>query len=149
MEVAQKASYPTVELNAESTSCSAALLDLFRSSVPVDPAVGYNVGSGDSAMSDAWGLPNGLGGMTMVNAGTQTSSTDFFSVEAPAPPEEDLNSALGFEKDAEPTDGMFAMAPYGDGLPPSVRPVSTDGWGPPDEAADPDSYVADIWPAEA
>lgn len=121
-----------MELASQSTACSASFIELFHTSFPVDSVVGYNVGSEDDAMYDAWGLPVRLGGVALVNAGIGASSTDLFSADDAGMPEQDTASPLAFDQDldmADMADDIFAMAPpYMDGSSSSAHPLSDEDW---------------------
>ena len=132
IEFTKKSSYPAVELASQSTACSASFIELFHTSLPVDSVVGYNIGSGDDAISDAWGLPSRLGGVALVNAGEGALSTDLFLAEDAVLPEQDTASPLAFDQDLDMADmaaDMFAMAPpYVDGSSSSAHPLSDEDW---------------------
>lgn len=129
IEFTQKSSYPAVELTSSSTACSASFIELFHTSLPVDSVVGYNVGSGEDATTDAWGIPSRLGGVALVNGGAGVSPMDLFPAEDAVLPEQDTAAPSVFDQDLDVADNMFSMTPpYNDGSSSSGHPLSAEDW---------------------
>lgn len=129
IEFIQKSSYPSGELTAENTACSTALRGLFQTTLPVDPVVGYNIGSGEDAITDAWGMPSRPGSIALVNAGTGASPMDLFSADDAVLLEQDTAAPSVFDQDLAAEDNMFSMAPlYNDASSSSAHPLSGDDW---------------------
>lgn len=87
-------------------------------------------------MSDPWGVLNKLGGMPLANAGAGPSLVDLFSTIDTVSPEQDVSSNLDINKDTDPADNMFAIAPYMDDSSSSAHPLPGDDWLPPNFSAD-------------
>ena len=126
MEVYTKSYYPAGVLTTGNTACSASFIDLFHTALPVDSVVGYNMGSGEDAISDdAWGIPDRLDSMTLTNAGLGVSLTDLFTAENPEDSQDpqdsqddvlpdDILSNLNFDNYFDLADDLFAITPYDD-----------------------------------
>ena len=141
----KKSSYPAGELASESsTACTASFRGLFQTSFPVDSVVGYNIGSGEDATSDTWGMPSRLGGIALVNAGVGSSSMDLFPADDAVLPEQDTDTPSMFNQDSAVEDSMFSMAPpYNDGSSSSAHPLSADDWLRADGSANEPTYDPD------
>lgn len=152
-ELTKKTAFPQGELasDIETTACSASFRDLFHTSLPIDPITGFNIGSGGDYLSDAWGIPNKLGGLALVSAGVETSPADLFSTaEDFIVSDQDAGSIPGFDREINAADDLFSVAsydagPYADDSPLSSRPYSVEDWLRPDDSTDDSAHEsADI-----